>query len=118
MPLQCLLDVMILNRISFFKESGAVFIGIRSVFFACDSTVLAPQGLQFLASDTLLLFIGTLFQNNFEELFTSLNLVRTGFVKTFAKSAGLNYNLPVISSDITNLFLFALTESMGAKLDH
>lgn len=75
-------------------------------------------GLQFLASDTLLLFIGTLFQNNFEELFTSLNLVRTGFVKTFAKSAGLNYNLPVISSDITDLFLFSLTESMGAKLDH
>ena len=36
---------------------------------------------------------GTLFQNNFEELYTCLNIVRPGFVKTFAETAGLKFNM-------------------------
>lgn len=39
-----LLDVMILIRITFFKELGAVFAGIRSIFFACDSSVWHLRG--------------------------------------------------------------------------
>lgn len=39
---------------------------------------------------------GTLFQNNFEELYTCLDAVRQGFVRTFAKLAGLKLNIPQV----------------------
>ncbi|KAG0616438.1 hypothetical protein M758_5G115600 [Ceratodon purpureus] len=52
-------------------------------------------GRQLMAIKTPLriLLSGTLFQNNFEELYTCLNLARSGFVNTFAKVAGLKSNV-------------------------
>ncbi|XP_024365304.1 uncharacterized protein [Physcomitrium patens] len=61
--------------------------------FARNSRAQILKPLMAVKTPLRIMLSGTLFQNNFEELYTSLNLVRSGFVKTYAKDAGLKFNI-------------------------
>ncbi|KAG0579855.1 hypothetical protein KC19_4G129000 [Ceratodon purpureus] len=87
--------------------------GIKTILLERPSIVVLDEGhyarnfksrvkgqLMAIKTPLRVMLSGTLFQNNFEELYTCLNLVRPGFVKTCAQSAGLKLN--VQQSDVEN----------------